>query len=112
MHDGSSFPDGDRYGNYAMQDPGHRKEGDERALHNGHEFSDHFIGCLLGRNIRIERTDRPTLVFLRGTAGTRTIANRPLRQDTQANRGHPENQSWHSRWIDWLNPQPGLLFHE
>jgi CRP/FNR family cyclic AMP-dependent transcriptional regulator len=25
-----------------------------RALHNGHEFSDHFIGCLLGRNIRIE----------------------------------------------------------
>jgi CRP/FNR family cyclic AMP-dependent transcriptional regulator len=24
------------------------------ALHNGHEFSDHFIGCLLGRNIRIE----------------------------------------------------------
>jgi len=26
----------------------------QRALHNGHEFSDHFIGCLLGRNIRIE----------------------------------------------------------
>jgi CRP-like cAMP-binding protein len=26
-----------------------------RALHNGHEFSDHFIGCLLGRNIRIEQ---------------------------------------------------------
>jgi CRP/FNR family cyclic AMP-dependent transcriptional regulator len=25
-----------------------------RALHNGHAFSDHFIGCLLGRNIRIE----------------------------------------------------------
>src|SRR3984893_2655395 len=25
------------------------------ALHNGHEFSDHFIGCLLGRNIRIEQ---------------------------------------------------------
>jgi CRP/FNR family cyclic AMP-dependent transcriptional regulator len=25
-----------------------------RALHNGHEFSDHFIGCMLGRNIRIE----------------------------------------------------------
>ena len=25
-----------------------------RALHNGHEFSDYFIGCLLGRNIRIE----------------------------------------------------------
>jgi CRP/FNR family cyclic AMP-dependent transcriptional regulator len=25
-----------------------------RALHNGHQFSDHFIGCLLGRNIRIE----------------------------------------------------------
>jgi len=25
-----------------------------RALHKGHEFSDHFIGCLLGRNIRIE----------------------------------------------------------
>jgi CRP-like cAMP-binding protein len=25
-----------------------------RALHHGHEFSDHFIGCLLGRNIRIE----------------------------------------------------------
>ena len=25
-----------------------------RALHNGHEFSDHFIACLLGRNIRIE----------------------------------------------------------
>jgi CRP-like cAMP-binding protein len=25
-----------------------------RALHNGHEFSDHFIGCLLGRNIRVE----------------------------------------------------------
>jgi CRP-like cAMP-binding protein len=25
-----------------------------RALHNGHEFSDHFITCLLGRNIRIE----------------------------------------------------------
>src|SRR5260370_36988930 len=25
-----------------------------RALHNGHEFSNHFIGCLLGRNIRIE----------------------------------------------------------
>jgi CRP/FNR family cyclic AMP-dependent transcriptional regulator len=24
------------------------------ALHNGHEFSDHFIACLLGRNIRIE----------------------------------------------------------
>ena len=26
----------------------------KRALHHGHEFSDHFIGCLLGRNIRIE----------------------------------------------------------
>jgi CRP/FNR family cyclic AMP-dependent transcriptional regulator len=26
----------------------------KRALQNGHEFSDHFIGCLLGRNIRIE----------------------------------------------------------
>ena len=25
-----------------------------RALHNGHEFSDHFIACLLGRNIRVE----------------------------------------------------------
>jgi len=25
-----------------------------RALHNGHDFSDHFIACLLGRNIRIE----------------------------------------------------------
>lgn len=25
-----------------------------RAFHNGHEFSDHFIACLLGRNIRIE----------------------------------------------------------
>ena len=25
-----------------------------RALHYGHEFSDHFIACLLGRNIRIE----------------------------------------------------------
>jgi CRP/FNR family cyclic AMP-dependent transcriptional regulator len=25
-----------------------------RALHNGHEFSDHFIACLLARNIRIE----------------------------------------------------------
>ncbi len=25
-----------------------------RALHNGHEFSDHFIACLLGRNTRIE----------------------------------------------------------
>jgi CRP/FNR family cyclic AMP-dependent transcriptional regulator len=25
-----------------------------RTLHNGHEFSDHFIACLLGRNIRIE----------------------------------------------------------
>ena len=25
-----------------------------RALHNGHEFSDHFIACLLERNIRIE----------------------------------------------------------
>jgi CRP/FNR family transcriptional regulator, cyclic AMP receptor protein len=25
------------------------------ALHNGHEFSDHFIACLLGRNIRIEQ---------------------------------------------------------
>lgn len=25
-----------------------------RALHNGHEFSDHFIACLLGRNVRIE----------------------------------------------------------
>ena len=25
-----------------------------RALHNGHKFSDHFIACLLGRNIRIE----------------------------------------------------------
>ncbi len=25
-----------------------------RALHKGHEFSDHFISCLLGRNIRIE----------------------------------------------------------
>src|SRR5260370_18572907 len=25
-----------------------------RALHNGHEFSDHFIACLLGRNIGIE----------------------------------------------------------
>ena len=25
-----------------------------RALHMGHEFSDHFIACLLGRNIRIE----------------------------------------------------------
>jgi len=35
-----------------------------------------------------------------------------LRQDTQANRGHPENQSWNTRGIDWLNPQPGLLFYE
>jgi CRP/FNR family cyclic AMP-dependent transcriptional regulator len=26
----------------------------KRALHNGHEFSDHFIACLLERNIRIE----------------------------------------------------------
>jgi CRP-like cAMP-binding protein len=26
----------------------------KRALHNGHDFSDHFIACLLGRNIRIE----------------------------------------------------------
>jgi CRP/FNR family cyclic AMP-dependent transcriptional regulator len=26
-----------------------------RALHNGHQFSDHFIACLLGRNIRIEQ---------------------------------------------------------
>jgi CRP/FNR family cyclic AMP-dependent transcriptional regulator len=26
-----------------------------RALHNGHEFSDHFIACLLGRNIRVEQ---------------------------------------------------------
>src|SRR6202158_4759902 len=25
-----------------------------RALHNGHEFSDHFIACLLERNTRIE----------------------------------------------------------
>ena len=25
-----------------------------RALHKGHEFSDHFIACMLGRNIRIE----------------------------------------------------------
>src|ERR1700694_1313546 len=25
------------------------------ALRNGHEFSDHFIACLLGRNIRIEQ---------------------------------------------------------
>jgi len=25
-----------------------------RALHNGHEFSDHFIGCRLRRNIPIE----------------------------------------------------------
>jgi CRP/FNR family transcriptional regulator, cyclic AMP receptor protein len=25
-----------------------------RALHNGHEFSDHFIACLLARNVRIE----------------------------------------------------------
>jgi CRP/FNR family transcriptional regulator, cyclic AMP receptor protein len=25
-----------------------------RALHNGHEFSDHFMACLLGRNIRVE----------------------------------------------------------
>src|ERR1700680_1791444 len=25
-----------------------------RALHNGHERSEHFIACLLGRNIRIE----------------------------------------------------------
>jgi CRP/FNR family cyclic AMP-dependent transcriptional regulator len=25
-----------------------------RALHHGHEFSDHFIACMLGRNIRIE----------------------------------------------------------
>ena len=25
-----------------------------RALHHGHEFSDHFVACLLGRNIRIE----------------------------------------------------------
>jgi CRP/FNR family cyclic AMP-dependent transcriptional regulator len=25
-----------------------------RALHNGHEFSDHVIACLLGRNIRLE----------------------------------------------------------
>jgi CRP/FNR family cyclic AMP-dependent transcriptional regulator len=25
-----------------------------RALHHGHEFSDHFIACLLGRNIRVE----------------------------------------------------------
>jgi CRP/FNR family transcriptional regulator, cyclic AMP receptor protein len=26
-----------------------------RALHNGHDFSDHFIACMLGRNIRIEQ---------------------------------------------------------
>jgi CRP-like cAMP-binding protein len=26
----------------------------KRALHNGHEFSDHFIACLLGRNIQVE----------------------------------------------------------
>ena len=26
-----------------------------RPFHNGHEFSDHFIACLLGRNIRIEQ---------------------------------------------------------
>ena len=26
-----------------------------RAFHNGHEFSDHFIACLLNRNIRIEQ---------------------------------------------------------
>jgi CRP/FNR family transcriptional regulator, cyclic AMP receptor protein len=26
-----------------------------RALHNGHEFSDQFIACLLGRNNRIEQ---------------------------------------------------------
>jgi CRP/FNR family cyclic AMP-dependent transcriptional regulator len=26
----------------------------KRALHNGHEFSDHFIACLLRRNIQIE----------------------------------------------------------
>jgi CRP/FNR family cyclic AMP-dependent transcriptional regulator len=26
-----------------------------RALHKGNEFSDHFIACLLGRNIRIEQ---------------------------------------------------------
>jgi len=25
-----------------------------RALHKGHEFSDHFIACLLNRNIRVE----------------------------------------------------------
>ena len=25
-----------------------------RALHNGHEFSDHVIACLLNRNIRVE----------------------------------------------------------
>jgi CRP/FNR family cyclic AMP-dependent transcriptional regulator len=30
------------------------KEEMTRALHSGHEFSDHFIACLLGRNIRIE----------------------------------------------------------
>jgi len=27
----------------------------KRALHNGHEFSDHFIACLLGRNIQVEQ---------------------------------------------------------
>jgi len=26
-----------------------------RAFHNGHEFSDHFISCLLNRNIRVEQ---------------------------------------------------------
>jgi len=37
-----------------MSDPGHEEKEMTRALHNGHEFSDHFIACLLGRNIRIE----------------------------------------------------------
>jgi CRP/FNR family transcriptional regulator, cyclic AMP receptor protein len=40
-----------------------------RALHSGHEFSDHFIGCLLGRNIRVEEDLRSSRKSIMGHSG-------------------------------------------
>ena len=84
-----------------------------RALHNGHDFSDHFIACLLGRNIRIEEDliDQ-RLSSCEERLARAFVANRPLRQDTQANHGHPEDQSWDTRGTDSRNPKPSLLFYE
>jgi len=54
-HDRSSIANRYRYRTYTMYPPVIAKKEMTRALHNGHESQTIFIGCLLGRNIRIER---------------------------------------------------------